>query len=132
MATLLYVDDNPRRLQVVTARLTQAGYEVLIANDGEGALEIFEKKRVDLAVVDYYLHGMGGDLVAVEMKRLRSEVPIVIFSGAFTLPEMVLALADGFVYTGEGTETLMAKVDELLPRPKRSVRARRKETGSAA
>jgi CheY-like chemotaxis protein len=123
LATLLYVDDHPERLQVLCARLELLGYEVFTASNGPYALEIFSKKRIDLVVVDYYMQGMGGDLVAVEMKRLRPDVPIIIFSGAFNLPEMVIALVDGFVFTGEEPERLVSKITELLPLP----RARKKK-----
>lgn len=119
MATLLYVDDNSLRLQALQGRLEHLGYEVFTANDGADALEIFATRRVDLAVVDYYMHGLGGDLVALEMKRLRPEVPIIIFSGAFTLPEMVIAFVDGFVFTGHGPERLIEKIAELLPAHRR-------------
>lgn len=115
MATLLYVDDSSLRLEALRTRLEHLGYEVLTANNGAEALEIFTTRSVDLAVVDYYMHGLGGDLVALEMKRLRPDVPIIIFSGAFTLPEMVIAFVDGFVFTGHGPERLFEKVAELLP-----------------
>lgn len=114
MAALLYVDDNPGRLRALTARLAVAGYKVLAAKDGVEALEIFRNKRIDLVVVDYYMNGMGGDAVAVEMKRLHPDIPIVIFSGTFTLPEFVIALVDGFVFTGDELDSLTDKIKELL------------------
>ena len=66
-------------------RLKLLGYEVLTATNGADGLELFAEKNVNLAVVDYYMHGMGGDSVALEMKRLCPDVPIIIFSGMFTL-----------------------------------------------
>lgn len=91
MATLLYVDDDSQRLQVLPARLELLGYEVFTANNGLEALEIFKHRRFDLAIVDYYMPGMGGDILALEMKRTRSDVPIIMFSGTFRLPEMVIS-----------------------------------------
>lgn len=115
MVNLLYVDDNPRRLQALQKRLELMGYRVLTARNGIEALEIFSRKRISLAVVDYYMQGMGGDMVAVEMKKLRPDVPIIIFSGVFTLPEMVIALVDGFVFTGEEPDRLVNKIKQLVP-----------------
>lgn len=115
MANLLYVDDNPQHLQALQKRLELMGYRVLTARNGVEALKIFSKKRISLAVVDYYMQGMGGDMVAVEMKKLRPEVPIIIFSGVFTLPEMVIALVDGFVFTGEEPDRLVNKIMQLVP-----------------
>lgn len=132
MATLLYVDDNQQRMQALMARFERLGYRVLAANDGDEALRIFARKRINLAVVDYYMHGMGGDLVALEMKKLRPQVPIIIFSGTFTLPEMVIALVDGFVFTGDEPDKLMHKIAELLPRSKRKRRASQGRAQGAA
>lgn len=132
MANLLYVDDNPQHLQALQNRLELMGYRVLTATNGAEALEIFSRKRISLAVVDYYMQGMGGDMVAVEMKKLRPDVPIIIFSGVFTLPEMVIALVDGFVFTGEEPEKLVNKIRELVPPGKRKRKiAPREEEGAA-
>jgi len=120
--TLLYVDDDARRREVVSARLGILGYHVLIASNGEDALRIFSDSHVDLAVVDYYMPGMNGDLVTMAMKHQKPEVPVIIFSGTFTLCEMVLALVDGFVSTSDEPEALLNKIAEVLG-PRRSVRA---------
>ena len=111
---LLYVDDKPERLEVMKARLGLLGYHVETALSGREALKKFKEIAIDLAIVDYYMPGMNGDLVAMEMKRLRPFVPIIIFSGAFTLPEMVMAYVDGFVSTSDDPDALMEKVSELL------------------
>jgi CheY-like chemotaxis protein len=132
MMKLLYVDDNPQRLQTLTARLRGAGYEVVTARDGVEALEMFLKQRIDLAVVDYYMTGMGGDVVALEMKRRRSDLPIIVFSGTFTLPEMVIALVDGFVHTGEDPDRLINKIAEILERQKAKIRIGQGEGYGAA
>jgi CheY-like chemotaxis protein len=134
VATLLYVDDNPQRLQVLPARLELQGYEVLSAHDGAEALEIFAKKQIDLAVVDYYMPGMGGDILALEMKQTKPHVPVIIFSGTFTLREMVIAFVDGFISTADGVEPLLGKIRELLPesRARRGRRIRQERKSSAA
>jgi DNA-binding NtrC family response regulator len=124
VATLLYVDDNSQRLQVLPARLELQGYEVLSAQDGAEALQIFAQKHVDLAVVDYYMPGMGGDILALEMKRTKPHVPVIIFSGTFTLREMVIAFVDGFISTADGVEPLLNRIAELLPQ-RRARRGRR-------
>ncbi len=113
---LLYVDDKPERLQVMKARLERFGYTVELAQSGREALRIFEHTPIDLAIVDYYMPGMNGDVVEMEMKRQQPFVPIIIFSGTFTLPEMVMAYVDGFVSTSDEPEVLVEKVSELLMR----------------
>ena len=121
--TLLYVDDDPLRLEVITARLRLLGYEVLTAANGPDALALFnQQERLDLAVVDYYMPGMSGDLVAMEIKTRRPELPVIIFSGLFTLSEMVVAFVDGFVSTSDDPDALLDKIADVL-KPRRAARA---------
>jgi CheY-like chemotaxis protein len=120
--TLLYVDDNLSRLEVMNARLGLLGYNVLVAANGADALKVFTQNYIDLAVVDYYMPGMSGDLVALEMKTIRPAVPVIIFSGVFTLAEMVIAYVDGFVSTSDDPDALIRKIAEVL-KPRRSARA---------
>ena len=57
------------------------------------------------------------DFAAREMRRMRPVVPIIIFSGALTLPDRVMAMIDGFVSTSEEPEVLLRAIDQLLPHP---------------
>jgi CheY-like chemotaxis protein len=111
---LLFVDDKTERLEVMRARLERLGYSVELAQSGREALKIFGETSIDLAIVDYYMPGMNGDVVAMEMKRMHPFVPIIIFSGTFTLPEMVMAYVDGFVSTSDEPDLLLEKVSDLL------------------
>jgi DNA-binding NtrC family response regulator len=120
--TLVFVDDNLLRLEAVSARLHLLGYEVLTATNGADALAMFESAHVDMAVVDYYMPGMCGDLLAMEMKRRKPDVPVIIFSGTFTLSEMVIALVDGFVSASDDPDALLNKIAEIMG-PRRASRA---------
>ena len=120
--TLLYVDDDARRREVMEERLRQLGYRVITANHGADALDKFDAQVIDLAIVDYYMPGMCGDLVAKEMKSRKPNTPVIIFSGTFTLSEMVLAFVDGFISTSDEPGALVDKVAEVLT-PRRAQRA---------
>jgi CheY-like chemotaxis protein len=112
--TLLYVDDHPERLVVLKAVLESTGYNVLIADSALKGLEVFLAEPIDLVVLDYYMPSMDGGAVATKMRRLRPNVPIIIFSGALTLPELVIAMVDGFISTSDEPEMLLQKISELL------------------
>ena len=119
---LLYVDDDARRREVMEERLRQLGYRVVTASNGTDALVTFEAEDFDLAILDYYMPGMCGDLVAMQMKSKKPNIPVIIFSGTFTLSEMVVAFVDGFIPTSDEPDTLMDKIAEVLA-PRRSQRA---------
>lgn len=120
--TLLYVDDDALRQEALAGRLRHLGYHVLTASNGPDSLKIFSTSRVDLAIVDYYMPGMSGDLLAIEMKNRKPTVPVIIFSGRFTLAEMVIAFVDGFVSASDDPEALLNKIAEILA-PRRAERA---------
>ena len=58
--TILIVDDNPTNLYVLPKTLEEEDYEVMIANNGEDALEIASEFIPDLILLDVMMPGMGG------------------------------------------------------------------------
>ncbi len=60
-------------------------------------LELASKHSVDVVILDYFMPEMNGQDVAIEMRRLRPEAPIILLSGAVDVPEQVLKWVDAFV-----------------------------------
>ena len=112
---LLCVDDDQDRLQVIKVLFETRGYQVLTAATGVDALNVFHAKHIDLAIVDYYMPGMTGDIVATDMKRVKPDVPIVIFSGRFSLPEMPIMTTGGNVPPGTCDESMRHVPCRMLP-----------------
>jgi CheY-like chemotaxis protein len=61
--------------------LSIAGYKVLTATNSESALQIFTLKHVDLVITDQLLPCRTGGQLAWEMKRLKPEVPFILYTG---------------------------------------------------
>jgi len=76
-------------------------------------LEFFKKYPVELVVADHFLGGKTGTEIAKEMKALKPDVPILIFSGAIDRPEG-LEFADEFLMKCETPEVLLHTVARLL------------------
>jgi CheY-like chemotaxis protein len=83
---ILCVDDEPTVLALRQVLLSIAGYKVLSATNGESALRLFTLNHVDLVITDQLLPGRSGGQVASEMKRLKPEVPIILYTGLLELP----------------------------------------------
>jgi CheY-like chemotaxis protein len=111
---ILIVDDKRERLTILSAVLEVNGYEVLSALNGSDALRLVASTSVDLVVLDYYMPIMSGGTVAMEMRSMLPNLPIIIYSGALTLPDLVISMVDGFISTSEEPEALLAKIAELL------------------
>lgn len=113
---VLCVDDELIGLQVRKILLERAGYRVLTALDGPLGLQTFEKEPVDLVILDYSMPGMHGGEVATRMRQLKPQVPILLLSAYVGLPSEVTSLVDLYMTKGEGADTLLTKIDSLLPR----------------
>ena len=86
---------------------------------------IQEAQRTHAAALLIELRTPGGLLSSTQeivQKILASQVPVIIFSGTFTLSEMVVALVDGFISTSDEPGALLDKVAEVLA-PRRNSRA---------
>ena len=81
MAMILLVDDDVMVRETVKHILLSAAHDVVIAQDGKRALEIFSKSRFDLVITDIIMPEKDGIEVIAEMRRLKPEVRILAISG---------------------------------------------------
>jgi two-component system cell cycle sensor histidine kinase/response regulator CckA len=80
--TILVVDDEGIARNFMERALTQEGYQVLLAEDGEGALRILRTthRSIALIITDLVMPGMGGHAFAVEVGQLRAPPPLLYIS----------------------------------------------------
>src|SRR5438046_7644664 len=79
MKTILVVDDEPKISQLARDYLEHAGFNVLIAGDGNAALTAVRQRHPDLVVLDLGLPGVDGLDVTRQLRR-DSTVPIVMLT----------------------------------------------------
>ena len=124
LATILLAEDEDGLRALMAKVLRRHGYEVLEAPAAETAVEILEARRraVDLMVTDLTLPGMGGGKLALEVRWLYPETPVVFVTGASEDAEAagliqhqtnVSLLAKPF-----SVEELVREVDRILGRPR--------------
>lgn len=97
MSTILAVDDAQDTLMLLEFDLQSEGYEVITANDGETAISILAKQKVDLILLDLYMPGLSG-LETLEKIKGQSEfvnTPIIMLSASDDENEIVSALELG-------------------------------------
>jgi len=89
--TVLVVDDEPDSLRVLTAMLETADVTVLIASSGASALEVLQRVKPDLILMDAVMPGIDGFETTSLIKRDPALAPIpVIFMTGLTEPEHVI------------------------------------------
>ncbi len=120
-ARILVADDDPVAARFVASLLSEKGYEVLVAPDGEHAFEIAIRLRPDLIVSDLVMpYRDGFDIVrAIRESRALADVPIVILSMKDREEDIVRGLetgADDYVVKPFNARELVARVRKLLAR----------------
>jgi DNA-binding NtrC family response regulator len=76
---LLCVEDDSTYLSLRKAFLEHSGYNVIGASTTDEALKILREAPVCATITDHFLHGTTGALLAMEMKRIKPDVPIIYF-----------------------------------------------------
>jgi two-component system, OmpR family, alkaline phosphatase synthesis response regulator PhoP len=121
MKTVLVVDDEPKIVQLARDYLEHAGFAVVSASDGPGALARARAERPDLVVLDLGLPTLDGLDVARALRR-DSSVPIVILSGRDEETDKLVGLelgADDYVTKPFSPKELVARVRAVLRRTER-------------
>ena len=88
MKTILLVDDEYGIVEVLRMLLTDEGYEVLTASDGQQAMELLEEQTPDVIINDQMMPRMSGTELFRAMRNLPAlrKVPVVLISSAPLLP----------------------------------------------
>jgi CheY-like chemotaxis protein len=81
MVVVLVVDDEKDERELICSWLHDAGYEVRSAASGEAGMEMFSDLRVDLALVDMFMPGIGGIRTIQAMREMAPHTPIIAMSG---------------------------------------------------
>ncbi|EHQ91951.1 response regulator transcription factor [Desulfosporosinus youngiae] len=115
---LILVDDEPEILTLVRDYLTREGYTVVTAINGHEGMELIEREKPDLVLLDWMLPGISG----LEMcKRLRetSTIPIIMLTAKSEEIDRVLGLefgADDYIVKPFSLRELAARVKTVLRR----------------
>jgi DNA-binding NtrC family response regulator len=92
---ILVVDDDADLRRAVTTRLTAANMHVEEAAEGERALEIGQRRRFDVAVLDMTMPGMSGLELLAKLKEVTPETEVIMLTGSGTIETAVEAMKRG-------------------------------------
>ena len=115
--TVLLVDDEKMFLEVGEELLTHLGYEVLLAENGREALELYTKNqdKIDLVLLDMVMPVMGGGETFDRMKEINTNVKVL--------------LSSGYSLEGEAKEILKRGCDAFIQKPFKMERLSQKLRG---
>jgi two-component system alkaline phosphatase synthesis response regulator PhoP len=118
MAKILVVDDELKIARLVRDYLMEAGFDVVTASDGPGAVASVRIERPDLVVLDIGLPGMDGLDVTRDI-RSHTTTPIVMLTARTEETDRIIGLelgADDYVVKPFSPRELVARVKAVLRR----------------
>ncbi len=92
---ILIVDDEAAYRKLLSTVLQQAGYLTLEAADGPSALEIVQRKVIDVAVIDLSMPVMDGRELMQRLKTRDPDLPVIICTAYGSIPSAVEAVREG-------------------------------------
>lgn len=117
MKKILLVEDEESLINVLELNLELENYEVVIARDGEEAIEVFDES-IDLVVLDVMLPKISGFDVC-EQIRQKSKTPVIFTSAKGTSTDRIKGLkmgADDYLVKPFNLEELLLRIGILLER----------------
>jgi len=91
---VLIADDEQDMLKILKAYFEKEGFQVLLAKDGEEALEIFYEVKIDLAILDWMMPKRNGITVCQEIKK-NSSVKVLMLTAKSENEDELAALQSG-------------------------------------
>lgn len=110
---ILCIEDNPMHLTLRKKVLEREGYTVIGVTTATDALKVLREAHVWATIADHMLQGTTGTQLANEMKKIKPDVPIIMFSG--TVPEHFDGV-DVFINKGQPTAEFLRIVREVIER----------------
>lgn len=118
MTKILVVEDEASFSEALSYVLTKEGYQVTVADTGDGAIKAFDKEGADLVLLDLMLPGLSGTEVCRQL-RTRSQVPIIMLTAKDSEVDKVVGLelgADDYVIKPYSKAELIARIKAVLRR----------------
>ncbi|MDP4152455.1 MAG: response regulator transcription factor [Bacillota bacterium] len=115
---ILVCDDDKNICELLRIYLVKEGYSVIIANDGQEAVDLFKQNKIDLVLLDIMMPKLDGWQVCKEIRKT-SQVPIIMISAKGDTFDKVLGLelgADDYISKPFDTKEAVARIKAVMRR----------------
>lgn len=118
MSKILVCDDDKEIVEAIDIYLSQEGYEIRKAYDGEEALKVLREEKIDLLIIDVMMPRLDGIRATLKIREMNN-IPIIILSAKSEDADKILGLnvgADDYVTKPFNPLELVARVKSQLRR----------------
>jgi two-component system, OmpR family, phosphate regulon response regulator PhoB len=108
---VLCVENHVEYLDALKYMLETAGYEVLSATTGRQGISLLMKQPIQGVLLEYDLPDATGAAVRAEMKRVKPDVPVLLFAGVGSQTPFLLRFFDSYLRNAERPEWAFQDLD---------------------
>lgn len=119
MDKILLIEDDPNIVRGLSLNLKYEGFDVLVAADGEGGLEMALTERPDLIILDIMLPRLNGYEVLRKLNKIKQLTPVIVLTAKESEVDKILGFdlgADDYVTKPFGLKELLARIRAVLRR----------------
>lgn len=127
MPKILIVEDNEGIVSFVKSELELEDFKTCVAMDGRSALEVFEKEKPDLVLLDIMLPELSGLEVLRRIRKHDGETPIILVTARDETEDKVTGLnlgSDDYITKPFKIEELLARINAVLRRSEKVRKAK--------
>jgi len=92
---ILVVDDDRSSVDAITEVLKREGHQLFVADGGRAAIQILERKRIDLVITDLQMPDMDGMSLLKHISNQHTHTQVIILTGFGTIDSAVEAMSAG-------------------------------------
>jgi len=125
---ILVVDDDSNLLEVIRMRLESAKYDVVTAQDEDGALRSMKEDVIDLSVIDLQLEKTDGISLMEHLHRINPDIPVIILTAYGTIESAVEAMrrgAYGYLTKPFDHRELLLQINQAMEKRKLALEVKR-------
>ncbi|MBN2012667.1 response regulator [candidate division KSB1 bacterium] len=115
MKTILVVEDEKNLRLLYQQDLSDAGYRVLLAENGEKAIQTVSQEAIDLAILDIKMAGIDGIDTLRKIMEIDKNIKVILNSAYSTFKsDFSTWSADAYLVKSSNLDELKSKIKELL------------------
>jgi DNA-binding response OmpR family regulator len=108
---VLCVENHVEYLEALKYMLEAAGYEVISAMNGTQGVSMLKRYHVEGVLLEYDLPDASGASVRAEMKRIKPEIPILLFAGIGNQTPFLIKFFDSYLRHADNPELAFQDCD---------------------
>lgn len=111
---ILVVDDDLHIQRLYKEEFEDEGYEVVVASNGQEALELFEKESPDIVTLDILLPDIDGIRVLRQMKEKNPKIPIIMSTAYDYRDDFAVWASEAYIVKSSDLKELKTMIKDLL------------------